>query len=589
MKENKKKNPQTLRRLLAYLGVYKGKLALAIFFTLLSVYAQVQSPKYMGKITTRLFQDVKEGLALDFDFILKTCLFLVVLYCLQGLFDFICGWILVDVSQDLIFKLRKEISEKVRHLPISFYDSHSTGDLLSRMTNDVETLGKNLQQSISRALSGGLLIIGILYMMIKTSPTLTVVFIVTLPLSYGSTKFIAKRSQEFFRQKSQGLGTMVGFIEESFSATDLIKAYGYEEESEKEFIAHNDQLYKVSYKASFMTGIMLPVMTFISNLGYVAICIVGGLEVLKARLLIGDIQAIIQYVRKIGRPIEEIAEMANIFQASLAAGERIFDFLDVPEEVECQEESLDRPIERVDFKDVFFSYDKETPVIQNFSLHVERGQSIAIVGPTGAGKTTLVNLLMRFYDVDQGSISLNGVDIRRVHRDQLRDFFGMVLQDTWLFKGTIRENIAYGKPQATEEEIIQAAKQAYCHNFIQTLPQGYDTELNEEASNISQGQQQLLTIARALLSDPEILILDEATSSVDTRTERLIQKAMNRLLEGRTNFVIAHRLSTIVGADTILVLQDGDIVEKGDHQSLLAQNGIYKGLYTSQFAQEEKS
>ena len=317
-----------------------------------------------------------------------------------------------------------------------------------------------------------------------------------------------------------------------------------------------------------------------------AICIVGGLEVLRARLFIGDIQAVIQYVRKIGRPIEEIAEMANIFQASIAAGERIFDFLDVEEEVECQEESLERPIERVDFKDVFFSYDKKTPVIQNFSLNVERGQSIAIVGPTGAGKTTLVNLLMRFYDVDQGFISLNGVDIRRVHRDQLRDFFGMVLQDTWLFKGTIRENIAYGKPQATEEEIIQAAKQAYCHNFIQTLPQGYDTELNEEASNISQGQQQLLTIARALLSDPEILILDEATSSVDTRTERLIQKAMNRLLEGRTNFVIAHRLSTIVGADTILVLQDGDIVEKGDHQSLLAQNGIYKDLYTSQFAQE---
>lgn len=581
-----KKKAGTVKRLLSYIGAYRGKLSLAIFFTLLSIYAQIQSPKYMGKITSQLFKDSKEGLPVDFDFILKICLLLVVLYCLQGLFDFICGRILVDVSQDLIYRLRKEISEKVRHLPISFYDQHSTGDLLSRMTNDVETLGKNLQQSISRALSGGLLILGILYMMIKTSPVLTLVFIVTLPLSYFSTKTIAQKSQVFFREKSKGLGKMVGFIEESFSATDLIKAYNYEEESEKEFLTYNDHLFQVSYKASFMTGILLPVMTFISNLGYVAICIVGGLEVLKQRLFIGDIQAIIQYVRKIGRPIEELAEMANIFQASIAAGDRIFAFLDVEEEVEREEKEIHRPIESVEFKKVSFSYDKKTPIIKDFSLQVNKGESIAIVGPTGAGKTTLVNLLMRFYDVDQGGIYLNGVDLRQMSREKLRSFFGMVLQETWLFKGTIRDNIAYGKPDASQEEIIQAAKDAYCHQFIETLPQGYDTELNEEASNISQGQQQLLTIARALLSDPEILILDEATSSVDTRTERLIQKAMNNLLEGRTNFVIAHRLSTIVGADTILVLKDGDIVEKGSHDSLLVQDGFYKELYESQFSEE---
>ncbi len=581
-----KKKAGTVKRLLSYIGAYRGKLSLAILFTLLSIYAQIQSPKYMGKITSQLFKDSKEGLPVDFDFILKICLLLVALYCLQGLFDFICGRILVDVSQDLIYRLRKEISEKVRHLPISFYDQHSTGDLLSRMTNDVETLGKNLQQSISRALSGGLLILGILYMMIKTSPVLTLVFIVTLPLSYFSTKTITQKSQVFFREKSKGLGKMVGFIEESFSATDLIKAYNYEEKSEKEFLTYNDHLFQVSYKASFMTGILLPVMTFISNLGYVAICIVGGLEVLKQRLFIGDIQAIIQYVRKIGRPIEELAEMANIFQASIAAGDRIFAFLDVEEEVEREEKEIHRPIKSVEFKKVSFSYDKKTPVIKEFSLQVNKGESIAIVGPTGAGKTTLVNLLMRFYDVDQGGIYLNGVDLRQMSREKLRSFFGMVLQETWLFKGTIRDNIAYGKPDASQEEIIQAAKDAYCHQFIETLPQGYDTELNEEASNISQGQQQLLTIARALLSDPEILILDEATSSVDTRTERLIQKAMNNLLEGRTNFVIAHRLSTIVGADTILVLKDGDIVEKGSHDSLLAQDGFYKELYESQFSEE---
>lgn len=584
MKEKKKKS--TLRRILSYLTLYKGRLFIAILATLVSTLAEVQSPKLMGAITSQLFEDVQKNQAIQFDFVTKTCLFLIGLYGIQSLFDLIRNRILVKVSQDLIFRLRKEVSEKVRHLPISFYDQHSTGDLLSRMTNDVETLGKNLQQSISRALSGALLIVGILIMMVRTSLILTLVFIVTLPLSYFTTKAIAAKSQHYFRKKSKGLGTMVGFIEESFSATDLIKAYGYEDQSEREFVGHNQKLYEVSYKASFMTGIMLPVMTFISNLGYVAICIVGGLEVLAQNLLIGDIQAIIQYVRKIRRPIEELAEMANIFQASIASGDRIFEFLDMEEEVEAQDQALEAPIQQVDFNHVSFSYDKKTPVIQDFNLSVERGQSIAIVGPTGAGKTTLVNLLMRFYDVDQGSISLNGIDIRQVPRENLRALFGMVLQDTWLFQGTIRDNIAYGREDAREEDIQLAAKQAYCHKFIESLSEGYDTLLNEEASNISQGQQQLLTIARALLSDPEILILDEATSSVDTRTEQLIQKAMKNLLKGRTNFIIAHRLSTIVGADTILVLDQGDIVEQGSHQELLDKGGTYAKLYASQFAEE---
>ena len=578
-----KKNNNTVLRIISYLKAYKFFLFLAIFLTIGSSIFEIISPKLMGNITTRIFENLKMNTRIDFDYVIKICITLGVVYLLQGVFEFFRGRILVDVTQDLIAKFRREISEKVKYIPTSYYDKNKTGDLLSRMTNDVETLGKNLQQTISSILSSIVLIVGILTVMIKISPTLTLVFLFTLPMTYFSTKFISKKSQGYFRRKSQGLGSMVGFVEENFSGSELIKAFNYEGRAEREFLDINENLYEVSYRASFMTGIMLPIMTFISNLGYVMLSIVGGLLVLSGKLFVGDIQAVIQYVRRLANPIEQLAEMASIFQASIAAAERIFEFLDQEPEEEVVTDEIKRPVEDIEFDEVYFSYDKKTPVINNLNLHVEKNKTVAIVGSTGAGKTTIVNLLMRFYDIDRGRININGVNIKDVSRKNLRSLFGMVLQDSWLFRGTIYDNILYGRRDATREEVIDAAKKAYCHSFIEKLPKGYDTVLNEEASNISQGQRQLLTIARALLSDPEILILDEATSSVDTRTEALIQKAMKNLLKERTNFVIAHRLSTIVNSDVILVLDKGDIVEKGNHKELLARDGIYAELYNSQF------
>lgn len=578
-----KKNNNTLLRIISYLKAYKFFLFLAIFLTIGSSIFEIFSPKLMGNITTRIFENIKMNTRIDFDYVIKICIILAVVYLLQGVFEFFRGRILVDVTQDLIAKFRREISEKVKYIPTSYYDKNKTGDLLSRMTNDVETLGKNLQQTISSILSSIVLIVGILTVMIKISPILTLVFLFTLPMTYFSTKFISKKSQGYFRRKSQGLGSMVGFVEENFSGSELIKAFNYEGRAEREFLDINENLYEVSYRASFMTGIMLPIMTFISNLGYVMLSIVGGLLVLSGKLFVGDIQAVIQYVRRLANPIEQLAEMASIFQASIAAAERIFEFLDQEPEEEIVTGEIKRPVEDIAFDEVYFSYDKKTPVINNLNLSVEKNKTVAIVGSTGAGKTTIVNLLMRFYDIDRGNIKINGVDIKDVSRKNLRSLFGMVLQDSWLFRGTIYDNILYGRQDATREEVIEAAKKAYCHSFIEKLPRGYDTVLNEEASNISQGQRQLLTIARALLSDPEILILDEATSSVDTRTEALIQKAMKNLLKERTNFVIAHRLSTIVNSDMILVLDKGDIVEKGNHKELLARDGIYAELYNSQF------
>lgn len=578
-----KKNNNTVLRIISYLRAYKFFLFLAIFLTIGSSIFEIISPKLMGNITTRIFEKLKMNTRIDFDYVIKICITLGIVYLLQGAFEFFRGRILVDVTQDLIAKFRREISEKVKYIPTSYYDKNKTGDLLSRMTNDVETLGKNLQQTISSILSSIVLIVGILTVMIKISPTLTLVFLFTLPMTYFSTKFISKKSQGYFRRKSQGLGSMVGFVEENFSGSELIKAFNYEGRAEREFLDINENLYEVSYRASFMTGIMLPIMTFISNLGYVMLSIVGGLLVLSGKLFVGDIQAVIQYVRRLANPIEQLAEMASIFQASIAAAERIFEFLDQEPEEEIVTDEIKRPVEDIEFDKVYFSYDKKTPVINNLNLHVEKNKTVAIVGSTGAGKTTIVNLLMRFYDIDKGSININGINIKDVSRKNLRSLFGMVLQDSWLFRGTIYDNILYGRQDATREEVIDAAKKAYCHSFIEKLPKGYNTVLNEEASNISQGQRQLLTIARALLSDPEILILDEATSSVDTRTEALIQKAMKNLLKERTNFVIAHRLSTIVNSDVILVLDKGDIVEKGNHKELLARDGIYAELYNSQF------
>lgn len=578
-----KKNNNTVLRIMSYLKNYKFFLFLSIFLTIGSSIFEIISPKLMGNITTRIFENLKMNTRIDFQYVIKTCLILGIVYLFQGVFEFFRGRILVNVTQDLIAKFRREISEKVKYIPTSYYDKNKTGDLLSRMTNDVETLGKNLQQTISSILSSIVLIVGIFTVMIKISPTLTLVFLFTLPMTYFSTKFISKKSQGYFRRKSQGLGSMVGFVEENFSGSELIKAFNYEKRAEKEFLEINENLYEVSYKASFMTGIMLPIMTFISNLGYVMLSIVGGLLVLSGKLFVGDIQAVIQYVRRLANPIEQLAEMASIFQASIAAAERVFEFLDQEPEEEIVKDEIERPVEDIDFKNVYFSYDKRNPVINNLNLHVKKNKTVAIVGSTGAGKTTIVNLLMRFYDIDKGSININGVNIKDVSRKNLRSLFGMVLQDSWLFRGTIYDNILYGRQDATREEVIDAAKKAYCHSFIEKLPKSYDTVLNEDASNISQGQRQLLTIARALLSDPEILILDEATSSVDTRTEALIQKAMKNLLKERTNFVIAHRLSTIVNSDVILVLDKGDIVEKGNHKELLEKNGVYAELYNSQF------
>ena len=577
-----KKNNAILR-IISYLKNYKGPLFLAIFLTIGSSIFEIISPKLMGNITTRIFENVKMKTSIDFDFVIKTCIIMAIVYIFQAVFEFFRGRILVDVTQDLIASFRREISEKVKYIPTSYFDKNKTGDLLSRMTNDVETLGKNLQQTISSILSSIVLIVGIIFVMIKISPTLTLVFLFTLPMTYFSTKFISSKSQGYFRRKSKGLGSMVGFVEENFSGSELIKAFNYEERAEREFLDINDNLYEVSYRASFMTGIMLPIMTFISNLGYVMLSIVGGLLVVSGKLFVGDIQAVIQYVRRLSNPIEQLAEMASIFQASIAAAERVFEFLDQESEVELVKDQIKRPVEDIEFRHVYFSYDKEKPVINDLNLEVEKNKTVAIVGSTGAGKTTIVNLLMRFYDIDRGTIKINDKDIRDVSRKNLRSLFGMVLQDSWLFRGTIYENILYGREDATREEVIEAAKKTYCHSFIEKLPRGYDTMLNEEASNISQGQRQLLTIARALLSDPEILILDEATSSVDTRTEALIQKAMKNLLHERTNFVIAHRLSTIVNSDVILVLDKGDIVEKGNHRELLARNGVYAELYNSQF------
>lgn len=577
------KNKSTVLRIISYLKAYRLELFFTIVFTIFSSILQILSPKLMGNITTKVFENVQANMPVDFEFITRICTILIFIYIVQGISDYFTGRILVNVTQELISKLRSEISEKVRYIPTSYFDKHSTGDLLSRMTNDVETLGKNLQQTVSSLLSSVILIVGILFVMIKTSMTLTLVFLFTLPVTYFSTKYISKKSQGYFRKKSKGLGSMVGFVEENFSGSELVKAFNYEKRAEDEFLDINNNLYEVSYKASFMTGIMLPIMTFISNIGYVMLSLVGGILVVKGKLFIGDIQAVIQYVRKLNGPIEQLAEMASIFQASIASGERIFEFLDVDEEEEIVTDSIKRPVENIEFQNVNFSYDKKKPIINNLNLDVVKNSTVAIVGPTGAGKTTIVNLLMRFYDIDSGKIKINGVDIEDVSRENLRSLFGMVLQDSWLFRGTIYDNIKYGKEDATYEEVIEASKKAYCHNFIEKLPDGYDTVLNEEASNISKGQKQLLTIARALLSDPEILILDEATSSVDTRTEALIQKAMQNLLHDRTNFIIAHRLSTIVNSDVILVLDKGDIVEKGSHNELIKLDGAYAKLYNSQF------
>lgn len=574
---------ETIMRLLAYLGRYKKVLISSIIFTILVTVIQISTPVVLGEVFNHLQATLSNNQAIDEKYLIHLVIVLILLYVFLGIFDIIKERSLVYLSQTLTRDMREEVSEKIEKIPLGYFDNHSTGDLISRTTNDIAKIGDNIQTSVSQIFNSLILVAGILIMMFLISWELALVFLATVPLNFIAVRFITSYTRSYFQDKSKRLGNMVGYVEENYTGTDLIKAYNYMNEANAEFGVINRELYDVSWRASFFSGILLPIMTFIGNLAYVLIAVAGSVLVIFGRVMIGDILAFIQYSQQIRRPLESIAEMANTLQETLASSERVFEFLDAPEEVEATENELTSPIESIVFDNISFAYEEGEPVIRQLDLHVQRNDTIAIVGKTGAGKSTLMNLLLRYYDVTQGQILINEMYINSVPRENLRSFMGVVLQDPWLINGTIKDNIKYGNPHASDEEIIQAAKEAYAHNFIETLPDGYDTVINEEGSNISQGQKQLLTIARAFVSDPEILILDEATSSVDTRTEQLIQNGMANLMEGRTNFVIAHRLSTIVDADTILVMDAGDIVEKGNHEELLALDGVYANLYESQF------
>ncbi len=577
----------TLKRLLKYLKPYRLLMIAVGVFSILSTMFSIISPRVMGFITTHLYEAISSaGVTIDRSYILRILLILSGLYLVSGVFGYAQQFIMADISQKLVYDLRKEINEKLHKLPLSFFDSKTTGEILSRVSNDVDTISSTLQQSVTQAVTAVVTLIGILAMMLIISPIITLATLITIPLSIILTKNIAKISQKYFAAQAKSLGEINGHIEETFSGHSTVKAYGNEGKAIEDFEKVNNELYEHGWKSQFITGIIMPLMQFVNSIGYIVVAVLGGIFVIRGVLPIGDVQAFIQYSRQFNQPIMQLAEIINTFQSTVASAERVFELLDEKEEDLDPEVPVYPNTKRSDvrFEGVTFGYSKDKPLMEELSLEACCGDTVAIVGPTGAGKTTLVNLLMRFYEVDGGSITIDGVSTRDMTRHQLRERFGMVLQDTWLFNGTIRDNIAYGREGATPEEIIDAAKLAQADHFIRTLPQGYDTVLNEEASNISQGQKQLLTIARAILADPSILILDEATSSVDTRTEVLIQKGMDQLMKGRTSFVIAHRLSTIKNADVILVMNEGRIIEKGTHQELLEYKGFYAELYNSQFA-----
>ena len=581
----------TMKKLMGYLTQYKIGLLLVVIFAIGSTIFNIAGPKILGKATTELFHGliskVSGGSGIDFDKIAKILIGLMCLYVCSALFSFIQGYIMTGVSQKLTYRMRKEISEKIDRLPMGYFDKMTHGEILSRITNDVDTLSQSLNQSATQVITSVATIIGVLVMMLSISPLMTVIAILILPLSMGLIGMIVKRSQRYFKEQQEYLGYVNGQVEEVYGGHNIVKAFNKEDDVIGEFDRDNDRLYRSAWKSQFLSGMMMPIMQFVGNLGYVAVVILGGYLAIKKTIEVGDIQSFIQYVRNFTQQIQQVAQVANMLQSTAAASERVFEFLEEPEEEAAPENPvvLKNPEGAVEFEHVHFGYNPEHTIIHDFSVKVEPGQKIAIVGPTGAGKTTMVKLLMRFYDVSGGSIKVDGHDIREFDRGELRRMFGMVLQDTWLFKGSIEDNIRYGKLDATHEDVVKAADAAYAHRFIQTLPGGYGMELNEEASNVSQGQKQLLTIARAILADPKILILDEATSSVDTRTEVRIQKAMDNLMKGRTSFIIAHRLSTIRDADLILVMKEGDIVEMGRHEELLAKNGFYADLYNSQFEQ----
>ena len=581
----------TMKKLMGYLTQYKIGLLLVVIFAIGSTIFNIAGPKILGKATPELLHGlinkVSGGSGIDFDKIAKILIGLMCLYVCSALFSFIQGYIMTGVSQKLTYRMRKEISEKIDRLPMGYFDKMTHGEILSRITNDVDTLSQSLNQSATQVITSVATIIGVLVMMLSISPLMTVIAILILPLSMGLIGMIVKRSQRYFKEQQEYLGYVNGQVEEVYGGHNIVKAFNKEDDVIDEFDRDNDRLYRSAWKSQFLSGMMMPIMQFVGNLGYVAVVILGGYLAIKKTIEVGDIQSFIQYVRNFTQPIQQVAQVANMLQSTAAASERVFEFLGEPEEEAAPENPvvLKNPEGAVEFEHVHFGYNPEHTIIHDFSVKVEPGQKIAIVGPTGAGKTTMVKLLMRFYDVSGGSIKVDGHDIREFDRGELRRMFGMVLQDTWLFKGSIEDNIRYGKLDATHEDVVKAADAAYAHRFIQTLPGGYGMELNEEASNVSQGQKQLLTIARAILADPKILILDEATSSVDTRTEVRIQKAMDNLMKGRTSFIIAHRLSTIRDADLILVMKEGDIVEMGRHEELLAKNGFYADLYNSQFEQ----
>lgn len=623
----------TLKRLLGYLRPQMFKFIIVFIFAIVSTVFSIVGPKIAGKATTKLFEGVMSKMALgqlntaqakidaaikanpmmakspqvtaglakikagvnkimalnggkiDFAYIRHIMYLLIALYLISAVFSYAQQFIMASVAQKTVYKLRSDVDDKLSRLPLKFYDARTHGEILSRVTNDVDNIATTLQQSLTQLLTSIVTIIGVIIMMLSISPMLTLVVLLTLPLYIVVTAFVAKRSQKYFAAQQKELGKLNGHVEEMYTGHKIVKAFGHEKDSIKTFRDINDNLYEAGWKAQFISGIIMPMMRFVSNLGYVIVAVVGGIFVTQGKINIGDIQAFIQYSNQFTQPIVQTANIANIIQSTVASAERVFELLDETEEIPDSEDAkvIEFPKGEVTFKNVDFSYNEEEPLIKDMNIDVKQGHTIAIVGPTGAGKTTLVNLLMRFYEIGDGKITVDGVDIRDIKRGALRSMFGMVLQDTWLFNGTIMENIAYGKEGSTKEDVIRAATMAHAHHFIKTLPDGYNTILNEEASNISQGQKQLLTIARAILANPAIMILDEATSSVDSRTEVYIQRAMTEMMQNRTSFVIAHRLSTIRDAELILVMNHGSIIEMGNHNELLAKKGFYADLYNSQF------